>query len=240
MNCWLFWCTIVLLGDGGLPEAGQLAGSRLRSSLYRDVPPAGEDSAPGSENCRPQRRDTPQYLRSRSPPSLPAARHTGPERGDEMSSFNQSLSGWENKYMQRREQTCSICSNVDEAAMVAGASSMIFWCLLWMEQSRPNSEMAFPYSSARIWTSRCLACWASCMTKMGEPGTSVWTCTQTNTQTTLWESHQIQLHKAGSKLERSQHSTTRTCLKKVAKSSELSTLRIPFPPPPSEALITTG
>lgn len=69
--------------------------------------------------------------------------------------------------------TRSICSKVEGAAMVAGASSMIFWCLLWMEQSLPNRDIAFPYSSARIWTSRCLACWASCMMKIGEPGTSV-------------------------------------------------------------------
>lgn len=54
--------------------------------------------------------------------------------------------------------TCSIRSNVEAGAMVAGASSMIFWCLLWMEQSRPKREMAFPYMSPSIWTSRCLAC----------------------------------------------------------------------------------
>ena len=31
---------------------------------------------------------------------------------------------------------------------------MIFWCLRCTEQSRPNRDIALPYSSARIWTSR--------------------------------------------------------------------------------------
>lgn len=71
--------------------------------------------------------------------------------------------------------TLSIFSKMSEVAMVAGASSMIFWCLRWTEQSLPNREMALPYWSARICTSRCRACLASRMTKMGDPGTSVCT-----------------------------------------------------------------
>lgn len=73
--------------------------------------------------------------------------------------------------------------------MVAGASSIIFWCLRCTEQSRPNREMALPYWSARIWTSRCLACLASCMTKIGEPGTSAWTWRESRIQfqsNSLW------------------------------------------------------
>lgn len=46
-----------------LPEAGQLAGSHLRSSLCRDVPPAGEGSAPGNGNFRSQSKDIPRYPR---------------------------------------------------------------------------------------------------------------------------------------------------------------------------------
>lgn len=71
--------------------------------------------------------------------------------------------------------TFSISSNTSEVAIVAGASSMIFWCLRWTEQSRPNREMALPYWSAKICTSRWRACLANCITKIGEPGTSAWT-----------------------------------------------------------------
>lgn len=71
--------------------------------------------------------------------------------------------------------TLSISSNTSEVAMVAGASSIIFWCRRCTEQSRPNREMALPYWSAKIWTSKWRACLANCMTKIGEPGTSAWT-----------------------------------------------------------------
>lgn len=71
--------------------------------------------------------------------------------------------------------TLSISSNTSEVAMVAGASSIIFWCLRCTEQSLPNREMALPYWSAKIWTSKWRACLASCMTKIGDPGTSAWT-----------------------------------------------------------------
>lgn len=73
------------------------------------------------------------------------------------------------------DPTCSMNSNTAGVAMVAGASSMIFWCRRWMEQSRPNRDTAFPYWSARIWTSRWRAFWASFMRKMGEPGISLCT-----------------------------------------------------------------
>lgn len=62
------------------------------------------------------------------------------------------------------------------AAMVVGASSMIFWCRRWMEQSRPKREMALPYSSASTCTSRCRACCASFIRKTEEPGASACTC----------------------------------------------------------------
>lgn len=67
-------------------------------------------------------------------------------------------------------------SNTAGVAMVAGASSMIFWCRRWIEQSRPKRDTAFPYWSARICTSRCRACWASFMRNTGEPGISLCTC----------------------------------------------------------------
>ena len=38
--------------------------------------------------------------------------------------------------------------------MVTGPSSIIFWCLLWTEQSRPNKDTTWPYWSANIWTSK--------------------------------------------------------------------------------------
>lgn len=137
--------------DRSLPEAGQLEGLHLQSSLYRDVPPAGGDSTPGNGNFHLQRRDIPQYLHLRSPPSWLVAQHTGPERGDKNVKFQpEFIRGGKINTGSDVKLTRSICSKVDGAAMVAGASSMIFWCLLWMEQSRPNREMAFPYSSARI------------------------------------------------------------------------------------------
>ena len=71
--------------------------------------------------------------------------------------------------------TCSIFSWTSRRAMVMGASSTIFWCLLCMEQSRPNSEIALPYLSASNCTSRWRAFFANFMIKIGEPGTSVWT-----------------------------------------------------------------
>lgn len=80
----------------------------------------------------------------------------------------------------RPTRTCSICSNTTEVAIVAGASSMIFWCLRCTEQSRPKREMALPYWSARICTSRWRDCLASLITKMGEPGTSAWTYNRNN------------------------------------------------------------
>lgn len=169
--------------DRGSPEAGRLEGWHLQSFHYRDVPPADEDSAPENGTFHLRRRGIPQYLHSHSPPSWLVAQQTGPGEEQEMLILSKTRRG--HKRRQHHELTLSICSKVDGAAMVAGASSMIFWCLLWMEQSRPNREMAFPYSSARIWTSRCLACWASCMMKIGEPGTSDWTYMQKNNQR-LW------------------------------------------------------
>ncbi len=77
--------------------------------------------------------------------------------------------------------TLSICSKVVVETMVAGASSMIFWWRRWMEQSLPNREIALPYWSARICTSRWRACTASCMMKIGEPGTSACTCIEEQT-----------------------------------------------------------
>lgn len=74
--------------------------------------------------------------------------------------------------------TCSIFCWTSRRAMVIGASSTIFWCRRWMEQSLPNSEMALPYLSASNCTSRWRAFVASFMIKIGEPGTSVWTCQQ--------------------------------------------------------------
>lgn len=73
-------------------------------------------------------------------------------------------------------RTFSMYSKTEEGATVAGASSMIFWCLRWMEQSRLNKEMAFPYWSAKTWTSRWRACCKNFITKMGDPGTSLCTC----------------------------------------------------------------
>lgn len=72
--------------------------------------------------------------------------------------------------------TCSITSVTEGAAMVVGASSMIFWCRRWMEQSRPKREMALPYSSASTCTSRCRACCANFIRKTGDPGASACTC----------------------------------------------------------------
>lgn len=117
-----------MAAERGSPEAAQLEGSRLRSSLYRDVPPAGVDSAPGNGNFRLQRRDIPQYLHSHSPPSWLVARHTGAVRRDKKS--QSELIRLKINKVRDIELTRSICSKVDGAAMVAGASSMIFWCLL--------------------------------------------------------------------------------------------------------------
>lgn len=78
-----------------------------------------------------------------------------------------------------------MCSNTTEVAIEAGASSIIFWCLRCTEQSRPKSEMALPYWSARICTSRCRDCLASLITKIGEPGTSAWTYSRDNTNTLI-------------------------------------------------------
>lgn len=64
----------------GLPEVEQLASLHLRSSLYKDVPPAGEDSAPENGNFHLQSRDIPQYLHSHSLRSWPVAQHTRPQR----------------------------------------------------------------------------------------------------------------------------------------------------------------
>lgn len=75
----------------------------------------------------------------------------------------------------RATLTCSMCSNTTEVAIEAGASSIIFWCLRCTEQSRPKREMALPYWSARICTSKWRDCLASLITKIGEPGTSAWT-----------------------------------------------------------------
>ena len=60
-------------------------------------------------------------------------------------------------------------------AIAQGASSIIFWWRLWMEQSRPKSEIAFPYWSAKIWTSKWWAQPAVFIIKIGDPGTSACT-----------------------------------------------------------------
>lgn len=73
------------------------------------------------------------------------------------------------------ELTLSMSSKTSNFAIMAGASSMIFWCLLWMEQSRPNNDIALPYWSAKSWTSKCLAHLANFIMNIGDPGTSAWT-----------------------------------------------------------------
>jgi len=69
-----------------------------------------------------------------------------------------------------------IKSQVTLLAITTGASSMIFWCRLWIEQSLPKMDIAVPSSSAKSWTSKCLAFAASFIIKTGEPGTSDKTC----------------------------------------------------------------
>lgn len=169
--------------------------------------------------------------------------------------------------------TLSISSNTSEVAMVAGASSIIFWWRRCTEQSLPNREMALPYWSAKIWTSKWRACFASCMTKIGDPGTSAWTWrTKENVNPYSQQVHNrpytFNFHtphlplsnplwcslifpiplfynefspewgfkkNTGFSLE-----FPLTCLKRLGKSSTELTLRMPFPPPPSEAFTITG
>ena len=108
-------------------------------------------------------------------------------------------------FFARRTAPRSSCSHVSRGATVTGPSSMIFWCRRCTEQSRPYSEIAFPCLSATTCTSRCRELVESCWMKMGDPGTSAWTCTY------------------------------------PARSASISaTMRMPLPPPPSEALIISG
>ena len=76
----------------------------------------------------------------------------------------------------KQNNTSSIFLNTSGSAIAVGASSMIFWCLLCIEQSLPNRDIALPYLSPMSWTSRWRACIAIFIMKIGEPGTSVWTC----------------------------------------------------------------
>mmetsp|Transcript_23599 Transcript_23599/g.57154 ORF Transcript_23599/g.57154 Transcript_23599/m.57154 type:complete len:223 (+) Transcript_23599:5435-6103(+) len=99
----------------------------------------------------------------------------------------------------------SISLNVAGGTIVGGPSSKIFWKRLCVEQSRPLRATAFPWASPTIWTSMCRAFLQSCIINIGEPGTSLETCT-----------------------------------KLLRSSSSLSDMRIPFPPPPSEAFSMTG
>ena len=86
-------------------------------------------------------------------PCTHVAHHLGQPHG--------SLSGHQqvSLYMHACKSTLTISISLKRrgSATDAGASSMIFWCLRCTEQSRPNKEMAFPYSSARICTSMCRA-----------------------------------------------------------------------------------
>lgn len=132
------------------------------------------------------------------------------------------------------ELTLSMSSKTSNFAIMAGASSMIFWCLLWMEQSRPNNDIALPYWSAKSWTSKCLAHLANFIINIGDPGTSAWT---------YWNIIIISLiHFYLSWFLPSFPPPlfSFTCLNWLGNSSPLSTLRIPFPPPPSDAFIMTG
>lgn len=155
-----------------------------------------------------------------------------------------------------RPPTFSITSVTVGAAMVAGASSMIFWWRRWMEQSRLKREMALPYSSARTCTSRCRACCASCIRKMGDPGASACTCgggegralascpkIHPRMETELWK--EVGGAPGGSRtLLGWGHGwgfqAPLTCRKQALNSSAASTFRMPLPPPPSAALIIRG
>lgn len=46
--------------------------------------------------------------------------------------------------------TFSISMKTSGLAMAAGASSMIFWCRRWIEQSRPNRDIALPIGKHHI------------------------------------------------------------------------------------------
>lgn len=164
------------------------------------------------------------------------------------------------------QPTCSITSMTEGAAMVTGASSMIFWCLRWIEQSRPKREMALPYSSASTCTSRCRACCASCIRKMGDPGASACTCVEgegrapasspkihprMEASPAVSAGGNNETAGVGAGPHRVPQDGTRmgmgmgvlaplTCRKQVPNSSAASTFRMPLPPPPSAALIITG
>lgn len=106
-----------------------------------------------------------------------------PESMQEILLFSDWYTNWMSIVLCEKTQTrlfhintCSICSNTAGVAIAAGASSIIFWCLRCTEQSRPNKEIALPYWSANICTSRWRDCLASLITNIGDPGTSAWTC----------------------------------------------------------------
>mmetsp|Transcript_2180 Transcript_2180/g.6660 ORF Transcript_2180/g.6660 Transcript_2180/m.6660 type:complete len:223 (+) Transcript_2180:3046-3714(+) len=99
----------------------------------------------------------------------------------------------------------SISRKISGLATIGGPSSKIFWKRLCVEQSRPLNATALPCSSPTICTSKCLASVHNCIINIGEPGTSAFT----------W-----------SKLE--------------INSSLLADIRIPLPPPPSDAFNMTG
>ena len=137
---------------------------------YRDVPLEASDSTPKSTSFHARRTDIPQFQH-------PCEHFQKSQLYNQAQYVCRHAHGSTTTHLYPTTSASltaasSISLKTFLFATTTGASSMIFWCLRWIEQSRPNKEIAVPSSSANNCTSKWRAFWANFIRKIGDPGTS--------------------------------------------------------------------